>query len=115
MIRKLLVVAVAATLSLPVFAANAAEVTTSPKTVHCSAPSYPRDWVTGEVQGTVRLAVLVGADGSVKDTKVLESSGLRELDKASQRASSTCKFGTASKDGDSMAGWTTVQYKWVTD
>lgn len=115
MIGKLHVVAIASTLSLSAFATNAAESIAPPKTINCSAPTYPRGWIAGDIQGTVRLAVLVGADGLVKDTKVVESSGRRELDKASRRASSTCKFGTTSKDGDSVPAWTTVQYKWVTD
>lgn len=115
MIGKLHLVAIASTLSLTAFAANAAEPTARPKLVNCSVPNYPMAWIDEDLQGTVRLAVLVGADGSVKDAKVVESSGRRVLDKASLRASSTCKFGATSKASDSASGWTTVQYKWVTE
>ncbi|HEY1147220.1 MAG TPA: energy transducer TonB [Pseudoduganella sp.] len=111
MIAKLQLIAIASVLSLTTFAANAAEPSMRTKLVNCGVPHYPKAWVEDEVQGTVRLAVLVGADGSVKDAKVVESSGRRALDKASLRAGATCK--AASKDSDNVAGWTTVQYKWV--
>jgi TonB family protein len=58
--------------------------------------------------------VLVDADGSVKQAKVVESSGHRALDRASLRASYTCKFGAAGKD-NGEPGWSTVQYKWIND
>lgn len=115
MIGKLLVVATASILSLPAFAANATESGARLKSVNCSGPNYPKSWIEDEVQGTVSLAVLVGEDGSVKEAKLLESSGYRVLDKASLRASSTCKFGAASNYGDSASGWTNLQFKWVTD
>lgn len=113
MIGKLYVVAIAS-LSLTAFA-NAAEPTARPKAVNCSIPNYPKAWIDDDLQGTVRLAVLVGADGSVKEAKVVESSGRRAMDKASLRASSTCKFGSTSKDSDSASRWTSMQFKWVTE
>ena len=82
MIAKLHLIAIASVLSLTTFAANAAEPTMRQKLVNCGVPNYPKAWVEDEVQGTVRLAVLVGADGSVKDAKVVESSGRRMLDSA---------------------------------
>ena len=113
MIAKLRIVAIASTLLLTAFAANAAEPSARLKSANCNVPYYPRGWQDEDLQGTVRLAVLVGADGSVQDAKVVESSGHRALDKASLRAGSTCKFGAASKDSDGASFWTTVQYKWV--
>ena len=105
MIGKRHVVAIASVLS---FAAHAEPIARL-KPASCGTPAYTTEWKNDELQGTVRLAVLVDADGSVKQAKVVESSGHRALDKASLRASYTCKFGTA------MAGWSTVQYKWITD
>ena len=113
MIAKLRIVAIASTLLLTAFAASAAEPSARLKSANCNVPYYPRGWQDEGLQGTVRLAVLVGADGSVQDAKVVESSGHRALDKASLRAGSTCKFGAASKDSDGASFWTTVQYKWV--
>lgn len=114
MIRKLLVVGIASFLSLPVLAANATEPAARPKTVNCSGPDYRKAWVEDDLEGTVSLSVLVSADGSVKDAKLVESSGHRVLDKASLRASSTCKFGAPASRPTSAAEWTNLQFKWVT-
>lgn len=112
MIGKLPVVVIASILSL---AAHAGEPAARPKPVNCIAPDYRKAWVEEDLQGTVRLSVLVAADGSVKDARLVESSGYRVLDKASIRASSTCRFGAASNPGDKASGWTSLQFKWVTD
>lgn len=113
MIGKLHAVAIAFTLSMTGFAANAAETPAAPKPINCSTPHYPAAWIDSGLQGTVRLALLVEADGSVKDRKVVASSGHRELDKASLRAGANCKFGPAPNDNGRAPGWTTVQYRWV--
>ncbi|MTW11146.1 TonB family protein [Pseudoduganella eburnea] len=113
MIGQLHAVVIAFTLSMTGFAANAAETTAVPKSDSCGTPDYPAAWIDDGVEGTVRLALLVGADGSVKEKKVVGSSGYRELDKASLRASANCKFGTTAKDSSRAPGWTTVQYEWV--
>ena len=118
MIGKRHVVAIASVLSFAASAAHAAQPAARLKPASCSTPVYTSAWRDDELQGTVRLAVLVDADGSVKQAKVVESSGHRALDKASLRASYTCKFGTeagAAKGGDGATGWSTVQYKWITD
>ena len=115
MIGKHHVVAVASVLSFTALAAHAGEPAARLKPASCSTPVYNAEWKDEELQGTVRLAVLVDADGSVKQAKVIESSGHRALDKASLRSSYSCKFGTAAKEGDGAPGWSTVQYKWITD
>jgi protein TonB len=119
MIAKLRIVAVASTLLLSASAANAANADNSTeqsahqKSADCVVPYYPTTWQEDGVQGDVRVAVRVGADGMVHEAKVIKSSGFRALDKASLRAGYSCKFGTASKNGDGASEWTTVQYKWV--
>ena len=103
MIGKLHAAAIALTLSM---SANAAETAAVPKSDSCGIPDYPTAWIDDGLEGTVRLALLVGADGSVKDTKVIRSSGYRELDKASQRAGANCKCGASPKDSSRAPGWT---------
>ena len=115
MIGKLRTAAIAFTLAMTGFNATAADTSAGPKSATCSIPDYPAAWVDDGLQGTVRLALLVGPDGTVKDTKVVSSSGHRELDKASRRAGANCKFGAPPKDSSSAPGWTTVQYLWVTN
>ena len=113
MFAKIRTAAVASTLLLSALAANAAESTARLESADCSTPSYRAAWQDDDLQGVVRLAVLVGADGSVQEAKVVESSGYRALDKASLRAGTTCKFEPASKDSANAAVWAVVQYKWV--
>jgi TonB family protein len=110
MIGKLHVVAIASFLSLTAHAAEPARL----KPATCGVPSYAANLKDEYMEGTVRLAVLVDPDGSVKQAKVVESSGHRALDRASLRASYTCKFGAAGKGGGEPA-WSTVQYKWIPD
>ena len=119
MIAKRRIVAVVSTLLLSASAAhavnadNSTEPSTHQKSADCVVPYYPTTWLEEGLQGNVRLAVRVGADGEVHEAKVVESSGYRALDKASLRAGYSCKFGTGSKNSDSASEWTTVQYKWV--
>ncbi|NGZ87378.1 TonB family protein [Duganella aceris] len=79
----------------------------------CNVPSYRNSWQDDEVQGAVKLAVLVDAEGNVQESKVISSSGHVSLDKASQRASATCKFKAAAKDSSAAPVWAQVQYNWV--
>jgi TonB family protein len=108
--RHVIAIAIASVLSLTAHAAEPARV----KAASCSVPAYTADLKDDYLQGTVRLAVLVDADGSVKQARVVESSGHRALDRASLRASYTCKFGAAGK-GSGEPAWSTVQYKWIPD
>jgi TonB family protein len=112
---KLRLVAVASFLSLTAFGAHATESAARLQRASCGVPSYTAELKDEYLQGTVRLAVLVDADGSVKQAKVVESSGHRALDRASLRASYSCKFGAAAKAGDGVPSWSTVQYKWIAD
>jgi TonB family protein len=112
MIGKRHALAVASLLFLAVSGAHAAEPARL-KGATCGMPAYTADLKDDYLQGTVRLAVLVDADGSVKQAKVVESSGHRALDRASLRASYTCKFGAKGTDG--APSWSTVQYKWIND
>ena len=115
MITKTRAIAAVSALLLTVFAgaAGAAENLSRLQNADCTVPSYRNSWQDDEVQGTVKLAVLVGADGRVQDAKVIESSGYAALDHASLRAGTNCKFEPAAKDNNTAAVWTKVQYKWV--
>jgi protein TonB len=94
-------------------AASAADNISRLENADCSVPAYRTAWQDDEVQGTVKLAVLVAADGHVQDVKVLESSGYAALDKASLRAGTTCKFEPATSTKANDAVWAKVQYNWV--
>ena len=81
----------------------------------CEKPSYPASWQEDGNVGKVTVAYLVDTDGSVLKSKVVESSGLSRLDRASVRAGARCKFEPAAKDGQAAMAWATVTYSWVVE
>lgn len=101
-------IAVAATSAL------AAEVAPSldPK---CDKPEYPRASLMNEEAGTVTVALLVGADGNVVESKLEKSSGFKNLDKATLNGFAKCRFKPGTKDGKAEQAWTKVQYVWKLD
>ncbi|MFZ6649516.1 energy transducer TonB [Undibacterium sp. TJN25] len=77
-------------------------------------PEWPRASLRNEETGTVGLAVLIGADGSVSDVKIEKSSGFRNLDNAvkAQLMSGSCKNKPGTVDGKPQQLWTKVNYVW---
>jgi protein TonB len=104
-------IAALALISLSTINPASAAAETRLANANCDAPSYRNTWQDDELQGNVKLAVLVDAAGNVQDTKVISSSGHTALDKASLRASTACKFKPASNGAEPV--WAQVQYKWV--
>ncbi len=94
-----------------VFAANAAEVPLVEKQT-CEKAVYPKSSLINEETGTVMLSVLVGADGSVVDSKVEQSSGSKTLDKAAVKIYSSCKYKPAVKDGKAQQAWAKLEHVW---
>lgn len=79
----------------------------------CEKPHYPKDSLAARHEGTVTLAFLVDATGTVLETKVKKSSGYAPLDIAAMDAIKLCKFAPATKDGKPVQDWTNVQYIWT--
>ena len=107
--------AVAASLLLCAFGghAQAADLQARFDKETCVAPEYTLEWRNDEQHGDVKVKLLVAPDGSVRDAKLVESSGYATLDKATLRASTKCKFKPASQDSDLAQGWVDVRYTWV--
>jgi protein TonB len=78
----------------------------------CAKPQYPHADVQAGHQGTVKLGFLVGEDGQVKDSKVVDSSGFASLDDAARAALAKCSFQPALEKGKPVQQWTKVQYVW---
>ena len=95
-------------------AAVAAEVPASFDPKNCKA-EYPKASVMNEEQGTVSMAFLVNADGSVADSKLEKTSGFKNLDKAALKSISACKFKPGTKDGAPAQTWAKVDYSWKLD
>ena len=79
----------------------------------CEKPDYPASSIRSGEEGTVNLALLIGPDGRVLESKVEKSSGSRALDKAAIQGLSLCKFKPGSVDGVPEKSWAKLQYVWT--
>ncbi len=68
------------------------------------APSYPPAALRRGDSGTVVVQVVVGADGSPLDARVIERSGSRDLDRAALDAVRGWRFQPAQSNGQPMQG-----------
>ena len=76
---------------------------------------YPKASLMNEEQGTTSASFLVGADGTVNESKLEKSSGHKNLDKAALKSLSACKFKAGTMDGAPAQTWTKVDYAWKLD
>ncbi len=79
----------------------------------CAKPEWPRSSLRNEETGTVTLAFVIGVDGSVVESKIMKSSGYRELDKAAVNAISKCVFKPGTTDGKPEQSSMQMQYVWT--
>ncbi|MBA5607314.1 TonB family protein [Duganella sp. FT3S] len=80
---------------------------------NCVAPPYPLNAYRSGKTGSVLLAMLIGNDGRVIESKVQKSSGSSELDRAARDALALCKFKPA--DGQTTPAWANLTYVWSID
>lgn len=81
----------------------------------CALPDYPAAAARRGDTGTTTLALLVGADGRVSSSRLEQSSGSRDLDRAAINALSLCKFKPATNNGVAEAGWAKLAFVWKLD
>lgn len=79
----------------------------------CAKPVWPAHSLRQAQQGTVTLAFLVGADGAVRDSKIVKSSGHPLLDIAAMEGIAKCRFKAATADGQAVETWSRMQYVWT--
>ena len=79
----------------------------------CAKPEYPLSSLRNQEEGTVNLAMLIGVDGKVLESKVEKSSGSKALDRAAIAGLSLCKFSAGSTDGIPEKSWAKLQYVWT--
>ncbi len=89
-----------------------AEVHTPPevRSSSCREPEYPATAARLGESGKVVLALLVGLDGRVVDSKIEKSSGSPRLDQAARQALTLCKFTPGSVDGKPEQAWGQLAY-----
>lgn len=78
----------------------------------CEKPEYPVNSLRVGEEGTVHLAMLIGPDGQVIESKIEKTSGSRALDKAAIQGLSLCKFKPGTVDGVPEKSWAKLQYVW---
>lgn len=81
----------------------------------CAKPEYPKSSLRNEETGTSTMSFLIGVDGRVAESKIVKSSGFRDLDKAAIAALSKCTFKPGTVDGKPEQSWAPVQYVWTLD
>jgi periplasmic protein TonB len=75
---------------------------TAPKGVYTPNPEYAESARKKKIKGDVELAMIVTAEGKVRDLKVTKSLD-KDLDKQALAAVSTWRFEPATKDGKPVA------------
>jgi len=99
-------------------AAPAANATTAPtkKAVvnfsSCEKPTYPAASARNMEEGTVQIAFLVDAHGTVRNSRIQRSSGSSMLDQATRDAIKVCTFTPAERSGKPIESWVTIDYVW---
>lgn len=94
---------------------NAAGMRTAVMAEGCATPAYPTSAARNGETGTVLLALLIGVDGRVNNSRIQKSSGSAALDKAARAALSLCKFKAATVDGVAQPAWSAISYVWKLD
>ena len=79
----------------------------------CTKPSYPQADIAAGHEGTVTVNFRVGADGFVKESRILRSSGYASMDEAARGALHRCRFAPALRNGQPVPTWQPVQYVWT--
>lgn len=79
----------------------------------CSRPQWPQGALEARHGGTTALALLIGVDGKVEQSKITKSSGYEELDEAARVGISKCTFDPGKMNGKPKTAWVQVQYVWT--
>lgn len=86
---------------------------TSPKLMPgCSRPQYPQRSLDKNEEGTVVFRFLIGLDGSVVNSILVQSSGYDRLDQAAKEAFQRCKFVPGRIDGVPRQTWVRQPFQW---
>jgi TonB family protein len=79
----------------------------------CAKPEWPKESLRKEQTGKVVLSFLIGADGTVNDARVVNSSGYPLLDEAARDGIRKCRFKPVTVNGVPQEGWQMMQYVWT--
>ena len=79
----------------------------------CTKPAWPKSSLRNEETGTVTLSYLIDVDGAILDSKIVRSSGFRELDMAAYTGVAKCRFKLPADAKEPR--WMQLQYVWTLD
>lgn len=79
----------------------------------CLRPEWPPEALAAKHTGTVTLALLIGIDGKIKQSRITKSSGYRELDLAARDGIAKCTFTPGQFEGKPEQAWLQLQYAWT--
>ena len=79
------------------------------------ASTLPEEAKAYGLEGSVRWAMAVAADGSSKDHKLIKSSGYTLLDQAVGQSLPACRFTPATQDGVAVAAYATSEHTFSLD
>jgi TonB family protein len=83
-------------------------VDTKPVALNKPRPNYTEEARKNKVQGSVRARVLVGADGLVKQVKIIGGGLPNGLSEEAIQAAKQMRFHPAMKNGEKVAYWVTM-------
>ena len=78
-------------------------------------PSYPRQALLRSEQGLVKLEFTVGIRGKLVGSRIVKSSGFRDLDSAALNALVHCSFRPAYRNGVPVQASFVIDYTWKFD
>jgi TonB family protein len=102
-----------ATLSYPAISAFATEPKEAVRRTGCPRPVYPANAHLNGEEGITVLGLLVRPDGTIEDTRLLSSSGSRDMDLAAKFALSKCVFARRDPGKDEGDRWARIIYTWT--
>lgn len=115
MLRAPLHAIVATVLACGLQHAGAEETKSPPAPKRCDRQEYPAEALRLKEEGVTLVGFLIGTDGIVEKTIILNPSGSATLDQAAEKILSTCVFKPATSNGNSIPVWEQVAYNWALD
>lgn len=77
----------------------------NPRYIGALQPAYPPGMIREEREGAVRVRVLIGTDGRVKDIQTLRADDPAFLEATRKQALSKWRFLPATRDGEPVESW----------
>lgn len=81
----------------------------------CAKPVWPEEALAAKHTGAITMALLIGGDGKVVQSRIVKSSGYRELDRAALLALAKCTYKPGLLDGKPTEAWLMFRYVWSLD